>query len=100
MGNVGSSPRRKQPKQASQTARTAWTAWTWRWVNGRPQPVPARATRKAPARPLFKPWRNDNFDDWIFNPDRVNSDNDNDAIVRRRRKTPPKTLPKTPPGRR
>lgn len=43
--------------------------WDWNWSSGRPVPVAKRAGGKA-QRPLFKKQPSDNYNLWIFNPDK------------------------------
>lgn len=60
MGNAPSAPakNKKQPP-----------AWEWEYRNGRMQVKPRAPAAAAKKRPLFLERRDDNYNDWIFNPD-------------------------------
>lgn len=64
MGNAPSATDRSRGRQPQK--------WGWEYRNGRYQPKPVGAAA-APARLKWAKQRSDNYDWWIFNPDRNNS---------------------------
>lgn len=70
MGNAPSNSGGSKKKKGGAGARRQ-VAWGWEFKDGRAQ-IKQRTT-SAKARPLFRRQPSDNYDLWIFNPDRRSS---------------------------
>lgn len=74
MGNAPSAAAKRTPTRKKTTTRDSRTprsppapAWRWEFKDGRYQPVVQRRTSSASRkRPLFKGWKEDNFDWYIM----------------------------------